>query len=105
MRWLNLMRWQMGRRRNAVQGLVASAAAVLTAFCLPAAAQFWGDNWPDQQRNRYPDDRYQQQQRRDDFFPFGKRDFIRPPPVVDSTKAPSSRKLETPPSSTVVVIG
>jgi hypothetical protein len=40
---------------------------------------------------------------RDFFFPFS--GFNRPPPVADSTKAPASRKLETPPANTVMVIG
>jgi uncharacterized protein len=75
------------------KGLIAiAAAASITVTCLPAAAQFWGD------RN-YP----QPPPSRDYFgFPFFGN---APPPVVDSTRAPSMRKLATPPTSTVVVIG
>ncbi|HEX4410831.1 MAG TPA: GDSL-type esterase/lipase family protein [Xanthobacteraceae bacterium] len=42
-----------------------------------------------------------------DFFPFfGGGGFMAPAPVIiDSTKAPQSRKLEQPPTSNVVVIG
>src|SRR4029077_17406364 len=40
---------------------------------------------------------------RDFFSPFS--GFMRPPPVADSTKAPSPRKLEAPPTLTVVVLG
>jgi uncharacterized protein len=85
----------------------AAVAAGLAAFCLPAAAQFWGDRY-----DRYPDQRYNQQPQQPppsrDFFSFpfdnGNR-FTRPAPAVDSSKAPPPRKLETPPTSTVVVIG
>jgi hypothetical protein len=71
--------------------IVAGAAAV----AVPASAQYWGD------RPGY----YQQGPSRDYYFPFfGGNGFIRPP-VADSTKAPAPRKLETPPSTTVVVIG
>src|SRR5215471_2764768 len=77
--------------------------------CGPASAQYWGDRssggwgrsggwggwggWGD----RYPSDRYY---RRSPY-----RDHNRPAPAVDYSKAPPPRKLETPPSQTVVVIG
>jgi hypothetical protein len=62
-------------------------AAGVAASYEPAAAQFA----PQPQR---------------DYFPFPFDGFMRPPPpVVDSTKAPSPRKLVAPPTSTVVVIG
>jgi hypothetical protein len=80
--------------------IAAGLAAALVASCPPAAAQLWGDRYQDQ-RN------YQPSPSRDFFsFPFFNGDrVIRPPPVVESTKAPPPRKLETPPASTVVVIG
>ena len=81
--------------------VTTAVAASFAASCLPAAAQFWGD--------RYPDQRYQQQQpppSRDFFsFPFDNGNRMRPPPVVDYSKAPPPRKLETPPGTNVVVIG
>src|SRR5271154_7114209 len=91
------------KRQRVVPGLpaalaVATALTALLAFSLPALAQFWGDNWPDQRRYQPPP--------RDNFsFPFSNGGFIRPPPVVDSTRAPPPRKLDTPPANTVVVIG
>ena len=39
------------------------------------------------------------------FFPFFGDNYNRPAPAVDSTKAPPPRKLETPLTSTVMVIG
>jgi hypothetical protein len=66
-----------------------AAVASVAATCLPAAAQFWGDRYPNY---------YQQGP-----FPFFGNPA--PPPVVDSTKAPQLRKLAAPPTSTVVVIG
>ena len=39
------------------------------------------------------------------FFPFSGERHNRPAPAVDYSKAPPPRKLETPPSRTVVVIG
>lgn len=78
--------------------MVAFAATALLALAEPAGAQYWGGG------GGYGGYRYYRQgPPRDFFFPFG--GFNRPAPVVDSTKAPASRKLETPPSTTVVVIG
>jgi uncharacterized protein len=83
--------------------VVATAAAVVVAW--PAAAQvFWGDS-DRSYRDRYRDNynNYNNYQHRDFFFPFS--GFMRPPPVVDSTKAPPPRKLETTPTTSIVVIG
>src|SRR6516162_4657151 len=87
--------------------------------CGPASAQYWGDSssgggggwgwggrssggWGD----RYPSDRhYRRSPHRDSFSPFSSERRNRPAPAVDYSKAPPPRKLETPPSQTVVVIG
>ena len=81
---------------------LAAAAAVL-ALAEPALAQYWGGD-------RYYGGggyggyrSYRQSPQRDFFFPFS--GFMRPPPVVDSAKAPAPRKLETPPTTTAVVVG
>jgi uncharacterized protein len=89
----------------AVALMLWAAASVLT---VSARAQFFEDRYPgsDQRYRRPP-------QSRDFFFPFfnpGDRGpqsnpFIRPPQPVESTKAPPPRKQETPPTSTVLVIG
>jgi len=98
--------------RRFLLALMAAAglAVSLVASCLPAAAQFWGNRFPDQRP--YPDQRYYQPApaqpppSRDFYsFPFGNGGYVRPPPVVDSTKAPPPRKLETPPTTTVAVVG
>ena len=84
--------------------LVASAtAAALLALAEPAAAQYWGGG--DRSYGGYGGGYryYRQSPQRDFFFPFS--GFTRPPPVVDSTKAPAPRKLEAPPSTTLVVVG
>jgi uncharacterized protein len=89
--------------------------AGFAAFCAPAAAQvYWGDS-PQRYRNPgyqgyqggYQESpRYQESPQRDYFgFPFFGDRYNRPSQPVDSSKAPTSRKLETPPASTVVVIG
>ena len=81
--------------------IALTAVAGVAGSCVPAAAQFWGDRFPNSRP--YPQ---QQPPSRDFFsFPFDNGGVMRPPPVVDSTKAPPPRKLETPPTSTVVVIG
>ncbi len=77
---------------------VVFAIATFVALAEPAGAQYWGGG------GGYGGYRYYRQgPPRDFFFPFG--GFNRPPPVVDSTKAPATRKLEAPPSTTVVVVG
>ena len=95
----------MTRNRATAQAryatVVAVAGAALLALADPAGAQYWGGygGGGGYGGNRY----YRQDQQRDFFFPFS--GFMRPAPVADSTKAPATRKLETPPSTTVVVIG
>ena len=74
--------------------LVVAAAAILPA---PAGAQFWGRPSNQSQSPR-------------GFFPFfggpgNSGPFYQPPQPTESTKAPAPRKVETPPTSTVVVIG
>jgi hypothetical protein len=97
--------------------LVVMAGSVT---CGPASAQYyWGDRssggwggwgwggrssggWGD----RYPSERhYRRSPHRDFLSPFSGERRIRPAPAVDYSKAPPPRKLETPPSQTVVVIG
>jgi hypothetical protein len=88
------------KRRTLVAVAVAAAALALAE---PAAAQYWGggDRYYGGGYGGYRN--YRQSPQRDFFFPFS--GFMRPPPVVDSTKAPASRKLETPPSTNLVVVG
>src|SRR6516165_4888063 len=86
--------------------------------CGPASAQYWGDRssggwgrsggwggwggWGE----RYPSERYYRRSPHRDFLsPFSGERRNRPAPAVDYSKAPPPRKLETPPSQTVVVIG
>jgi uncharacterized protein len=86
--------------------LVAVAAGAVLALVEPAAAQNWGGDryYGGGYGGSYGGYRsYRQSPQRDFFFPFS--GFMRPPPVVDSTKAPAPRKLETPPTTTVVVVG
>ena len=84
--------------------------------CGPALAQYWGDRssggwgWDNRSSGgwgeRYPSDRrYQRSPHRDFFYPFSGERRSRPAPAVDYSKAPPPRKLETPPSQTVVVVG
>ena len=91
-----------------------------------ASAQYWGDNpsggwgwanrpsggWGRDNRpsggwgERYPSNRYYRRSPNRDFFsPFSGERHNRPAPAVDYSKAPAPRKLEKPPSRTVVVIG
>jgi len=97
--------------------LVVMAGSVT---CGPASAQYyWGDRssggwggwgwggrssggWGD----RYPSERhYRRSPHRDFLSPFAGERRNRPAPTVDYSKAPPQRKLEKPPSQTVVVIG
>jgi uncharacterized protein len=100
----------------------ATAVVVMAGFattCGPASAQvYWGDRggwsgqrsggwgWDDRRSggwgwgDRYPSDRH-----RDFFSPFFGDHYNRQAPAADYSKAPPPRKLETPPSNTVVVIG
>jgi uncharacterized protein len=87
--------------------------------CGPASAQYWGDSspggwggwgWGGRSSGgwgeRYPSDRYYRRPPQRDFLsPFSSERRNRPAPAVDYSKAPPPRKLETPPSQTVVVIG
>jgi uncharacterized protein len=96
--------------------LVVMAGSVT---CGPASAQYWGDSssggwggwgWGGRSSGgwgeRYPSDRYYRRSPQRDFFsPFSGERRNRPAPAVDYSKAPPPRKLETPPSQTVVVIG
>ena len=84
--------------RRLVIALVIAAGAAAAA--VPAVAQVY--YWTDRPSNP---GYYQQPQQRDFFsFPFGGERYYRPP-VVDYSKAPPPRKLETPPTSTIVVVG
>jgi uncharacterized protein len=87
-----------GNWRRLIGALAIAAGAA--AGSVPAAAQvyYWSDR---PSAPRY----YQQPQQRDFFsFPFFGSPRNRAP-VADYSKAPAPRKLETPPSSTVVVVG
>jgi uncharacterized protein len=78
-------------------------AAGFAAVCTPAAAQvyFWTDR-PSSHSYQQPN---QQPARRDFYsFPFSGAPRYRAP-LADNSKAPPPRKLETPPTSTIVVIG
>jgi hypothetical protein len=101
--------------RHGMRGPVTWFLVVGTALtlALPASAQFFEDRYPSEQRSRR-----QQPQQRQQFFPFPffndrqqapsnrPPGFLRPAQQpVDSSKAPPSRKQDTTPTSTVVVIG
>jgi uncharacterized protein len=81
--------------------------------CGPVLAQFWGDRpsggWRDHRSGGWGwddwGDRHRQSPGRGFFSPFFGERYDRPAPAVDNSKAPPPRKLETPPTSTVVVIG
>ena len=91
-----------------------------SATCQPVLAQFWGDRpsggWGNNRSGGWGNnrsggwgwddwgDRRRQRPGRD-FFPFFGERYERPAPAVDNSKPPPPRKLETPPTSTVVVVG
>jgi uncharacterized protein len=92
--------------------VIAFTVVAGSMTCGPASAQFWGDrpsggsgnhrsggwgwdDWGDRHR----------QSPGSNFFPFFGERYSRPAPAVDYSKAPPPRKLETPPTSTIVVIG
>src|SRR5215469_6228130 len=86
--------------------LVVMAGAVTSG---PASAQYWGDRpsggwggwgWGGRSSGGWGDRYYRRSPHRDS----GER-RNRPAPAVDYSKAPPPRKLETPATSTVVVIG
>jgi len=92
-------------------------AAAFAATCSPVSAQvFWGDRpsgggnrrsggwgWDDRRSGGWGwGDHYRN---RDFFSPFFGDRYNRQAPAVDYSKAPPPRKLETPPSNTVVVVG
>src|SRR3984957_15574199 len=104
------------RNWQSVRRLAIALAIAVVAFPFPAGAQFFGpnNNYYGQRPSRPPQPR--------GFFSFplfgnpggggngGGGDqynpFYRPaPPPVESFKAPPPRKLDTPPASTVMVIG
>ena len=102
----------MAKRNRQILGRLAIALAIaVAALPIPAGAQFFGsnNNYYGQRPNRPPPPR--------GFFSFplfgnpgGGGDqynpFYRPaPPPVESFKAPPPRKLDTPPATTVMVIG
>jgi uncharacterized protein len=103
-----------GTRAFALAVLVMASSA---GTCGPASAQvYWGDRssggrddrrsgdwgWGD----RYPSDRsYRRSPYRDFFSPFFGDRYERQAPAVDYSKAPAPRKIETPPTSTIVLIG
>jgi hypothetical protein len=100
-------------KRSRLRGLAPALVVGLCAFAGTAQAQFFGDRYYNNNEGGFFGDqqRYQRYQRpREDFsFPFGDRDrdrFIRPaPPPADYSKAPPPRKLDTPPTTSIVVIG
>jgi hypothetical protein len=93
----------LGSRRTAI---ALAIGVVATLLPLAAHAQFFG-TWDDRQRH----------QQGGGFFPFFDRPYSPPQPYgtqppgsalprpEESSKAPPPRKLETPPASTIVVIG
>jgi len=92
---------------------IVFALAILTGLAglaAPASAQFFGERFGWSQRPSRP----APPPRNTFSFPFFSNPpagggqygpFMRPPQAVESTKAPPPRKYETPPASTVVVIG
>ncbi|HEX4040274.1 MAG TPA: GDSL-type esterase/lipase family protein [Xanthobacteraceae bacterium] len=91
-------------RRRLIGALAIAAAAA--AIAAPAAAQvyYWSDRPSSPRYYQQPPGYYQQPQQRD-FFSFPFYGGQRRAPVADYTKAPPPRKLETPPASTIVVVG
>src|SRR6516225_8509059 len=102
---------------------VALAVTACAATCGSASAQYYGGDrssggwgrsggwgWDNRPSggwgDRYPTERhYRRSPHRDFFSPFSGERRNRPAPAADYSKAPPPRKLETPPSQTVVVIG
>src|SRR6516164_3677492 len=94
------------------RAFVIAITVVASMTCGPASAQFWGDRpsggWGNHRSGGWGwddwGDRHRQRPGRD-FFPFFGERYDRPAPAADNSKAPAPRKLETPPTSTVVVVG
>jgi uncharacterized protein len=99
----------------------AGSIVVMACGATPSSAQ-WGDRgglgdqgsggwgWGNRPSggwgDRFPSDRdYRRSPNRDFFSPFSGDRRNHPAPAADYSKAPPPRKLETPPSRTVVVIG
>jgi hypothetical protein len=93
---------------------IALVVVAGSVTCGPASAQvYWGDRssggwgrsggwgWDNRPSGGwgYPSDRHYRRS------PFSGERYHRPAPAVDNSKAPPPRKLETPPSRTIVVIG
>jgi uncharacterized protein len=103
--------WSWHRQRGARAVLLAfgeavAAACVILALLLPADAQFWSPFGPPRPSRPIP----QAPQQAPSFNPFGT--FFGPQsqapaqPAVDYSRAPSpARKLDTPPTTPVVVVG
>jgi uncharacterized protein len=97
--------------------LMAIALFIIAGFaasCGPTSAQvFWGDRpsggWGGHRSGGWGwddwGDRHRQRPSGGFFPPFFGDSYGRPAPSVDAAKAPPPRKLETPPASTVMVIG
>jgi len=106
-----------GTRAFALAVLVMASSA---GTCGPASAQvYWGDRpsggwgdrrsgdwgWDDRRSGGWGDRSYRRSPYRDFFSPFFGDRYERQAPAVDYSKAPAPRKTETPPTSTIVVIG
>ncbi len=92
-------------RRFRLRQLTPALVVGLCALGGTAQAQFFGDRYYNNEGG-YGGYQQRYQRPREDFgFPFGDR-FMRPaPPPADYSKAPPPRKLETPPTTNIVVIG
>jgi hypothetical protein len=111
-RFMALEKMSEFRARAFAIMLVVMAGSVT---CGPASAQYWGDRssggwggwgWGDRSSGGWGDrGHYRRSPHRDFRSPFSGERRNRPAPTVDYSKAPPPRKLDKPPSQTVVVIG
>jgi hypothetical protein len=94
------------RSRLWLRRLTPALVVGLCALGGTAQAQFFGDRYYGNDNGGYGGYQQRYQRPREDFnFPFGDR-FMRPaPPPADYSKAPGPRKLDTPPTTNIVVIG